>query len=59
MFGEVTLEAVQVLEGGGLTVLADDDARRGELDLDLIRSPAEKMVGISKFWGSKTNIAIE
>ena len=39
MLGEVALEAVEVLEGGGLAVLAGDDGRRGELDLDLFRPP--------------------
>ena len=39
MFGEVALEAVEVLEGGGLAVLAGDDGRRVKLDLDLLRSP--------------------
>ena len=39
MFREVALETVDALEGGSLAVLAGDDGRRGELDLNLLRSP--------------------
>ena len=39
MLGEVALEAVEVLERGDLAVLTGDDGRRGELDLNLFRSP--------------------
>ena len=39
MLGEMALEAVEVLEGGGIAVLAGDDGRRGKLDLDLFGPP--------------------
>ena len=39
VFSKVPLETVNVLEGGSLAVLAGDDGRRGELDLNLLRSP--------------------
>ena len=42
VLGEVALEAVEILEGGRFAVLAGDDGRRGEADLDLLGNPERR-----------------